>query len=65
VQPGDLVVFGAAPGRHVCIVLDKGGHTLASHGQERGPAEISFDDEHAYQTSVGAGQVTWLSVLKD
>ena len=63
VEPGDLVVFGGGTGHHVAIALDKGGHTLASHGSERGPLRISFGDEHGYQSSVGAGQVTWLSVL--
>ena len=68
VEPGDLVVFGAAPGNHVCIALNKGGSLLASHGSESGPGEISFSDEHAWQSRYGAGgapgEVTWLSVLR-
>jgi|SRR5579884_1120669 len=58
VQPGDLVVWGAPPGHHVALVLEPGSDPLlCSHGQERGPCEIRFSVESAYQPS----QVTWLS----
>ena len=63
VEPGDLVVFGGGTGHHVCVVLDKGGSWLASHGSESGPIKISFGDEHAAQSSYGASEVHWLSIL--
>lgn len=60
VQPGDLVVWGAAPGHHVALVLEPGPDPLlASHGQEKGPMAIRFSLEAQYQPS----QVTWLSCL--
>ena len=63
-EPGDLVVFGASPGHHVCVVLTKGGHSLASHGEEAGPIKVGFGDEHAAQSRYGASQVTWLTAFK-
>jgi hypothetical protein len=60
VQPGDLVVWGAAPGHHVALVLEAGDDpTLVSHGQEKGPIAISFSVESKYQPS----PATWLSCL--
>jgi len=59
-RPGDIVVFGAYPGHHCAIVLEPGNDPLlASHGQERGPVEVRFSTESAYQPEV----VTWLSGL--
>jgi cell wall-associated NlpC family hydrolase len=60
VQPGDLVVWGAYPGKHVALVIGIGADPqLASHGQERGPLAIAFSDESRYQKAAA----TWLSSL--
>jgi Putative peptidoglycan binding domain/NlpC/P60 family len=60
VQPGDLVVWGAAPGHHVALVLEAGADPLlCSHGQEKGPIEIRFSVESKYQPT----PATWLSCL--
>ena len=61
VQPGDLVVWGPAPGHHVAIVLESDGHdpVLCSHGQEKGPMEIRFSIESRYQPV----PAVWLSCL--
>jgi len=40
-----------------------GGRQPQSYFIGRPPLKISFGDEHVYQKSAGAGQVTWLSVL--
>ena len=57
---GDLVVWGAYPGRHCALVLEPGEDPLlASHGQERGPVAIRYSDESRRQPAV----VTWLSGL--
>jgi hypothetical protein len=49
-KPGDLVVFGDAPGHHVCMVLEAGDNpTLVSHGLERGPIVIDFHQELEWQ----------------
>ena len=54
---GDLVVWGAYPGRHVAIVLEPGDDPLlCSHGSERGPLAIRYSDECTFQPRV----VTWL-----
>ena len=54
---GDLVVWGAYPGRHVAIVLEPGDDPLlCSHGSERGPLAIRFSEESSYQPPA----VTWL-----
>jgi cell wall-associated NlpC family hydrolase len=54
---GDIVVWGAYPGRHCAIVLDPGDDPLlASHGQERGPIEIPLSIESRLQPAT----VTWL-----
>ena len=64
VQPGDLVVWGAGTGDHVCLVVEPGEDPmLVSHGQEKGPVKLRFSDENRYQASVGHGQVTWLSAF--
>ena len=55
---GDLVVWGAYPGRHVAVVLEPGADPLlCSHGQERGPLAVRFSVECRYQPRV----VTWLA----
>src|SRR5689334_2917158 len=60
VRRGDLVVWGAYPGRHVAIVLEPGDDPLlCSHGSERGPLAIRYSDECAYQPP----EVTWLGGL--
>jgi cell wall-associated NlpC family hydrolase len=59
-QPGDLVVWGAAPGHHVALVLEPGDDPLvASHGQEKGPVAIRVSIESQYQPT----PVSWLSCL--
>jgi cell wall-associated NlpC family hydrolase len=55
---GDLVVWGAYPGRHVAILLERGDDPLlCSHGSERGPVAIRYSDECRYQPPV----VRWLT----
>lgn len=50
VQPADLVVWGAAPGHHVALVLKAGPDPLVcSHGQEKGPFAIAFSEESKFQ----------------
>jgi cell wall-associated NlpC family hydrolase len=57
---GDVVVWGAYPGRHCAIVLEPGSDPLvASHGQERGPLAIRYSDECRFQPPC----VTWLDGL--
>jgi cell wall-associated NlpC family hydrolase len=54
----DLVVWGAYPGHHVALVLERGEDPLlCSHGSERGPIAIRFSDECRYQPALA----TWLS----
>jgi hypothetical protein len=58
---GDLVVWGAYPGRHCAIVLVPGADPLlASHGAERGPIAIRYSAECRYQPAA----VTWLDGLE-
>ena len=58
-RAGDIVVFGAYPGRHCAIVLRGGADPLlASHGMERGPVAIRFSAEAAIQQA----SATWLSL---
>jgi Putative peptidoglycan binding domain len=58
VQPGDLVVFGPPPGKHVALVLERGADPLlCSHGQECGPVAVRFSEESRSH----APPVTWLS----
>lgn len=60
VRRGDIVVFGAYPGRHCAVVLEPGDDPLlCSHGQERGPLAIRFSEEAAVQQAVA----TWLTAL--
>jgi hypothetical protein len=59
-RPGDLVVWGGYPGRHVAILLELGEDPLlCSHGHERGPVAIRLSDESRYQPS----RITWLRGL--
>ena len=59
VQPGDLVVWGPAPGHHVAVVLEIGADPLlCSHGQERGPFAIRFSEETRFQPQ----PAVWLSL---
>jgi cell wall-associated NlpC family hydrolase len=60
VRRGDIVVFGAYPGRHCALVLEPGEDPLlCSHGQEHGPLAIRFSDEAAIQQV----DATWLAGL--
>jgi hypothetical protein len=60
VQPGDLVVWGPAPGHHVALVLEAGADPLlCSHGQEKGPFAIRFSEETKYQPQ----PAVWLACL--
>lgn len=55
---GDIVVWGAYPGRHCAIVLEADDDPLlASHGMERGPIAIRFSAECRFQPPT----VAWLS----
>jgi len=56
-RAGDLVVWGAYPGRHCAVVLVPGADPLlCSHGQERGPLAIRFSAECRLQPP----EVAWL-----
>jgi len=60
VRPGDLVVFGPPPGRHVALVLEPGADPLlCSHGQEAGPLAVRFSAESRAQPP----PATWLTCL--
>jgi cell wall-associated NlpC family hydrolase len=60
VRPGDLVVWGPGTGEHVALVLEPGSDpVLVSHGQEKGPIQISFSAESAAHHP----PVTWLTCL--
>ncbi len=57
---GDVVVWGAYPGHHCALVLERGPDPLlASHGFERGPVAIRFSDETRRQPA----PVAWLRRL--
>ena len=59
-RKGDIVVWGAYPGRHCAIVLEADDDPLlCSHGQERGPIAIRFSAECRYQPPT----VAWLNGL--
>jgi cell wall-associated NlpC family hydrolase len=48
--PGDVVVFGAAPGHHAALVVKGGTDPMTvSHGSEAGPLYISVSAERRYQ----------------
>lgn len=60
VRPGDLVVYGEAPGVHVCVVDEPGADPwLVSHGQERGPFRVRHSVE---ARAHGGARVTWLTL---
>ncbi|HEY2370977.1 MAG TPA: hypothetical protein VGH82_00370, partial [Gaiellaceae bacterium] len=60
IRKGDIVVWGAYPGRHCAIVLEPDDDPLlCSHGMERGPIAIRFSAECRYQPPT----VAWLSGL--
>ena len=47
---GDLIIWGAGPGVHVCIVMKLGKDPLLfSHGSERGPIAITLSAENKAQ----------------
>lgn len=57
VKVGDVVVYGAYPGHHTCVVIEPGADPLlVSHGQEGDPREIRHSVEARYQPN----HVTWL-----
>ncbi len=59
---GDLVLFGAAPYSHVCVVLEGGEDPLlCSHGQDDGPIGIRFAREWRAH---GNGPVRWVTLPK-
>lgn len=61
-KPGDLAVFGSAPGRHVVVLLEAGNKLdplVCSHGQEAGPIALHLSSEAAVQPS----PITYLSCL--
>jgi hypothetical protein len=61
VRQGDVVVWGAYPGRHCAIVLEADEDPLlCSHGMERGPIAIRFSAECRVQPP----QVTWLTLAR-
>jgi hypothetical protein len=48
-EPGDLVVFGPAPGEHVVVIVGTGGDPdVVSHGQEIGPIKVTLSAEARY-----------------
>lgn len=60
-NPGTIVIFGAYPGEHACMVLehDKTNPLLFSHGSEADPRAIRLHDEAAAH----AGQpITYLAI---
>lgn len=62
VEPGDLVVFGRAPGTHVVIVVGDGADPLVvSHGQEAGPLHVRLSVEERAHSGQSP---TFLSALK-
>jgi hypothetical protein len=55
-KPGDLIVYGPAPGHHVVIVVEAGANPLVvSHGQEKGPWLTRHSDEARYQPPGATG----------
>jgi hypothetical protein len=64
VKPGDLVVFGPPPGRHVALVYGTGRDPwLVSHGSEQGPRMVRFSvEERGFVSTFGNGTVTWLTL---
>lgn len=63
-RPGDLVVFGAYPGHHVCAVLTVGDDPMLwSHGRQGDPREISLSVEAASQAARGHSTLTYLRFL--
>lgn len=49
-EPGDVVVYGPAPGHHAAVVVKGGADPLTvSHGSEAGPLYITVDAERRYQ----------------
>jgi cell wall-associated NlpC family hydrolase len=57
-QPGDVVVWGAYPGRHCALLLEPGEDPLlASHGSDRGPIAIRFSEECTWQPA----EYVWLT----
>ena len=59
-RAGDIVVWGAYPGRHCALVLEPGDDPLmCSHGQEHGPLPIRYSAECRLQPPI----VQWLRGL--
>ena len=53
VLPGDLIVFGEAPGHHVVVFIEvwHGAYMVASNGKQGDPAVTFLHREQAYQPS--------------
>jgi hypothetical protein len=59
VLAGDVVIFGAYPGFHVTIVVRAGADPLlVSMGDEAGPVQIPFSEEHSH---FQGRPTTWLT----
>lgn len=55
-RPGDLIVYGPAPGHHVVVVVEAGADPLCvSHGGESGPLLIRHSAEQAGQPPPATG----------
>lgn len=54
--PGDLIVYGPAPGHHVVVVVEAGSDPLVvSHGSEAGPRLLRHSQEQAFQPQPATG----------
>lgn len=70
VRPGDIVIYGCESntnGHHAAVVVAVHSHTYsgivtASHGQEKGPFEITVAEEAQYQPD-GLDGVVFISLL--
>lgn len=58
-QPGDLIVFGAYPGKHVVVITGSGtvNPQVVSHGTEAGPTLTTYQ---AIRAGFPGDVVTWL-----
>lgn len=60
-QPGDLIVFGAYPGKHVVVIVGTGigrsNPSVVSHGTEAGPTLTTYN---AIRLGFPGDVVTWL-----
>jgi hypothetical protein len=52
VQPGDVVIWGSAPGHHTAVFIEagtSGDPEIVSHGSERGPLQMLLSTENHAQ----------------